>query len=192
MQKTLYLICFAFLFAACQSNNAPDNGANTETEAPSPTLPSTISTTEMRAALGISNVVPGQGIEAAIENATKKIVKGTVENGEGTFDVYKIIDDDGQELANIYCIENDAMVEVPQSVQITSSRIATPEGLKVGDSYEKMQATYSDFSISGSEIEGWTYAKVGDVYIRVSAYNPIPDSVSVAPDDVLVFIEFEL
>ncbi|MEM6377730.1 MAG: hypothetical protein AAF705_05935 [Bacteroidota bacterium] len=192
MQKTLFLMCFVFFLAACQSNNSNEDTANTEIEAPLPNLPSTISTTEMRAALGITNMVPGQGIEAAIENATKKIVKGTVENGEGIFDVYKIMDDDGEELANIYCIENDAMIEVPQSVQITSNRIATPEGLKVGDSYEKMQATYSDFTISGSEIEGWTYARLGEVYIRVSAYNPIPDSVSVAPDDKVVFIEFEL
>lgn len=192
MQKILFFISLCLFFTACQPNTQSNEEAAVETEVPAPELPSNISTASMRLALGLARVVRGQGIDAAIERAGKKIVKGIVENGEGTFDVYKIMDDDGEELANIYCIENDELVEVPVSVQITSPRIATPEGIQVGDSYEKLQATYSGFTVTGSEIEGWTYAKIGDVYMRLSAYNPNPSSVSVAPDDQVVFIEFDL
>lgn len=192
MQKSLFFICLCFFLVACQSNTSSNEESTTETEAPAPVLPNNISTTAMRTALGISELVPGQSIQALMEKASKKIVKGVVENGEGSFDVYKIMDDDGEELANIYCDENDELVEVPGSVQITSNRIATPEGIRVGDSYEKLQATYRDFKVTGSEIEGWTYARIGDVYIRLSAYNPAPPAVSVAPDDQVVFIEFDL
>lgn len=192
MQKNLLFICLCFLLAACQSNSSSNEESTAETEVATPVLPDNISTTAMRTALGLTNIVPGQGIDAMIENADKQIVKGIVENGEGSFDVYKIMDEDGEELANIYCIENDELVEVPQSVQITSNRIATPEGIRVGDSYEKLQATYRDFKVTGSEIEGWTYAQIGDVYMRLSAYNPAPPTVSVAPDDEVVFIEFDL
>lgn len=192
MQKSLFFIYLCLFLAACQSNTQSNEEVATETEVEAPVLPDNITTTSMRAALGISNIVPGQGIDATIENADKQIVKGVVENGEGSFDVYKIMDGDGEELANIYCIENDELVEVPHSVQITSNRIATPEGIRVGDSYEKLQATYRDFKVTGSEIEGWTYAQIGDVYMRLSAYNPAPPAVSVAPDDEVVFIEFDL
>lgn len=192
MQKNLIFIGLCLFFVACQANTTSKEEATSEVEAPAPQLPNNISTTAMRSALGISEIVPGQGIQALIEKAGKKIVKGIVENGEGSFEVYKILDDDGEELANIYCIENDELVEVPQSIQITSNRIATPEGIRVGDVYEKLQATYRDFTVTGSEIEGWTYARIGDVYIRLSAYNPAPPAVSVAPDDQVVFIEFDL
>lgn len=192
MQKSLFFIGLCSFLVACQSNTSSNEASTAETEVSVPALPNNVSTTAMRSVLGISEIVPGQGIQALIEKAGKKIVKGVVESGEGSFDVYKIMDDDGQELANIYCIENDALVEVPQSVQITSNRIATPEGIRVGDTYEKLQATYRDFTVTGSEIEGWTYARIGDVYIRLSAYNPAPPAVSVAPDDQVVFIEFDL
>ena len=112
MQRILLFIGLCVAFTACQSNTQSNEETAVETEVPAPELPSNISTASMRLALGLARVVRGQGIDAAIERAGKKIVKGIVENGEGTFDVYKIMADDGEELANIYCIENESKNKV--------------------------------------------------------------------------------
>lgn len=187
----LFLLLSVLFFSACQPKNETDENTETlveETVSPSASL----SPQYFLPKLGIEKGNKDQGIQMYIQAASKEIKHGQVTNGEGIFDVYKIYEKDGTELAHIYCIQNDAMMEIPHYIEIVSPTIPTPEGLKVGDNFAKVQELYGDVPLVGSEIEGWTHAYVGSVELRLSSYNPTVKGATAEPDDEVLSIAFFL
>jgi hypothetical protein len=188
----LFIALFAFLFSACQPKaQTPENNTDTAVqEQPAP--PAKLNRDYFLPMLGLDNRYKDQGISAYINAASSRIVPGQIQNGEGLFYVYKIFGDDDTELAHIFCIENDAMVEIPHYIEIISPKISTPKGIKVGDSYAKLVETYGEVTLIGSEMEGRTHAYVEEVQMRISAYNPEIKGATAEPDDTILSIAFFL
>lgn len=182
MKYTLTLFSLLAFFA-CQgpANEPADIGQAAEKKME-------INTQPMLEALGLGGVEMRMPISEVIETSGASIERGTVENGEGLFDVYKVRNNEGEELANLYYVEQEDGQEILFDIEITSPRIATPEGVRVGDPLSKLRKYYEDIEITGSEIEGWTYATVGNVAFRLQAYNPDPQQVSVEETDEILLI----
>lgn len=177
------------LLSACQTEKPVEETTTPET--PPKTSVAKVSTIDIQSmmdAVGLSGIETRSPMTEVIEKATQKIERGTVENGEGIFDVYKIMDEQGEELATLHYVEGENGDEILFDIEITSDQVATPEGIRVGDPLSKLRSVYDNIEISGSEIEGWTHAHVGDVAFRLESYNPNPNQVSVKESDKILYI----
>lgn len=180
------ILLSTFLLGACQPNvQTTDSNTTTAVQTP-PASPDQLTGDYFLPVLGIDKRYKDQGMQALIQAATRPIRPATIINGEGQFPVYQILDENEMVLANIYYIQNDAMMDIPHFVEIVSSTITTPEGIKVGDTYGKLVETYGDLPLTGSEIEGWTHAYLGELQLRIDAYNPeIKNATAESGDEIL-------
>lgn len=188
----IFVLVSVFLFGACQPNaqtTEETNQAPTQQPAPSPDQ---LSGDYFLPMLGLDKRYKDMGMQEFTKAASRPIRPGTVINGEGQFPVYQIFDENDMVLANIYYIQNDAMQDIPHFVEIVSSTITTPEGIKVGDTYGKLTETYGDLALTGSEIEGWTHAYLGELQLRIDAYNPEIKGATAEPGDEILGIGFFL
>lgn len=189
----IFVTLAALLLWACQPNaqttETNNNKPTTQKAAPSPEQ---LNGDYFLPMLGLDKRYKDQGMQEFTKAATRPIRPGTVINGEGQFPVYQVFDENDMVLANIYYIQNDALLNIPHFVDIVSSRITTPEGIKVGDSYGKLVETYGELPLTGSEIEGWTHAYLGELQLRIDAYNPEVKGATAEPDDEILGIGFFL
>jgi len=188
MRFFLFIVGFSLL-SACQTEKTSEE--NTSTPPSTETASSKVSTIDVQAmmdALGLAGIEMRTSMAEVLEKASQKIERGSVENGEGLFDVYKVLNEQGAELANLYYVEGEDGTEILFDIEITSDQIATPEGIRVGDPLSKLRDVYDNIKITGSEIEGWTHAQVGKVAFRLDAYNPNPEQVSVQESDKVLHI----
>ncbi len=85
--------------------------------------------------------------------------------GEGDFDIYKILSEEGIHLANIYPNpQNEALVG---QIEIITPLAVTKAGIKIGDSYATLLKKAGAVEVHGSEIEGRTYAAHQDIFYKL-------------------------
>lgn len=187
-----YLLLPAFLLGACQPNAQTTEETSTNTvQQPAPS-PEQLNGDYFLPMLGIDKRYKDMGMQEFIKAASRPTRPGTVINGEGQFPVYQVFDGNDQVLANIYYIQNDALQDIPHFIEIVSPTLTTPEGIKVGDTYGKLVETYGDLPLTGSEIEGWTHAYLGELQLRINAYNPEIKGATAEPGDEILAIGFFL
>lgn len=112
--------------------------------------------------MGIS---PGDKIVNHLEVLTKTQMK----TAEGTFDIYAI--DAAPSTTTAYCLPDPNNKEIIGNIVITSSPAVTNDGIQVGSSYGDLLAKYSDLKVHGSESEGRTFAKIGNLSFRLDTPN---------------------
>ena len=116
-----------------------------------------------------SRGVYGIQVGDTFEEGSDRLEAGTLENGEGTFDVHYILARDGQRLGYFMpALEDPARVG---DITITSPEAATEAGIRVGDPFSKLQIAYPNMRINGSEVESRTYAFVDDYAFRLDTAN---------------------
>ena len=114
---------------------------------------------------GFYGIVCGQ----AIGNFSQKLVKGKLETGEGSFEVYYITAPGGQQLG--YVLPHSHEEAKVGTIVITSSLAHTPEDIKVGSTFWDLQSRIPGIEVHGSELEGRTTASVGNREFLLDAYH---------------------
>lgn len=125
---------------------ADDADKEDETEAP-PVL----------TAKGINGIESGASIEALVGKGA--LVKGVLENGEGTFEIWDIMDETHGKIG--YVMEHPMEKGKVGGISITSDKVETGDGLRVGSTWANIVGKFPDTQVYGSEIEGRTSAVVG-------------------------------
>ncbi len=143
--------------SAQDSTNIVERPANDTSEEASESIIELI--IHENAFLGIS---PGD----PVSKHQSKTRKSVIENGEGSFDVYLILDEDGNELGFFDALLIDEEEEVGL-ITVTTEEARTAEGVRVGMTYSELARLLDDFTVYGSEIEGRVHVDYGNYYFLI-------------------------
>jgi hypothetical protein len=94
---------------------------------------------------------------------------GVLQTGEGDFDVHYIDSAEGDELGYVMADPRDE--GTIGNIFITSPKVVTEEGIRVGMSFSDLQEKIMALEVHGSEIEGRTYASGDGLSFRLDAGN---------------------
>ena len=94
---------------------------------------------------------------------------GVLQTGEGDFDVHYIDSAEGDELGYVMADPRDE--NTIGNIYITSTKVVTEKGIRVGMSFSELQEKMGELEVHGSEIEGRTYANSGGLSFRLDAEN---------------------
>ena len=118
-----------------------------------------------------------------ITDAGDRLQRATRNDGEGTFTVYRILGDEGEEIG--YVVPSVADSTRIGDIHVTARTAATEGDIRVGHSYARLRIAYPALEVRGSEIEGRTFAYTKNKAFRLadftSSQNDI-DEGSVPPD----------
>lgn len=81
---------------------------------------------------------------------------GVLQTGEGDFDVHYIDSAEGDELGYVMADPRDE--NTIGNIYVTSPKVVTEKGIRVGMSYAELQEKMGRLEVHGSEIEGYTHA----------------------------------
>lgn len=112
----------------------------------------------------VLNLKPGMLISDA-----DKLQKEVMQTGEGDFDIYPLTDENGNRLG--YILPDPRDEKKIGSIHITSDKLTTPAGIRVGDSFSKLEKVMGEVVVHGSEIEGRTMAQFGNMVFRLDTQN---------------------
>ena len=100
----------------------------------------------------IFDLSPGQPLAPALD----RLRRGTLRTGEGNFKVYHIKDKQGEEVG--YVMPDPLDESLIGDIYITSDRVVTEQGVRVGYTYGELVERLGALEVHGSEIEGSTSA----------------------------------
>lgn len=89
--------------------------------------------------------------------------------GEGSFDIYQILDDNKKRLGYFLLDPNDKTLV--GNIIINTSFPKTAQNISVGNTFAELRKAQTKLTVHGSEIEGRTYAKSGNLSYRLDAAN---------------------
>ncbi|SEQ89629.1 hypothetical protein [Neolewinella agarilytica] len=195
--KVIFLFPLLFLFSAC-GGDAPEtmddrtseegtgeailedpNGDNTDNYAIDNEDPYLISTD------GLLGMTPGK----LLADFSAGLREGKLDTPEGEFDVLYIDGAEGEELG--YLVPEPRDERMIGEITITSSKVVTAPGLRVGNTFAELQERLAgDLEVYGSEVEGRTYAVSDGVWYRLDAGNWMQDvdQGSIPPDTKVIEI----
>ncbi|NJL14072.1 MAG: hypothetical protein HC913_14410 [Microscillaceae bacterium] len=110
----------------------------------------------------------GDNLDALKKDKPDSFREDVVETGEGSFDVVKILDENGDALADIHFQSEENNVNL---VEIYSEKAFTIDGLKIGKSFKDILKIYPDALPHGSEIEGQVNVEADGIYYRLDERN---------------------
>ena len=94
--------------------------------------------------------------------------KEVLKTGEGNFDIYRIKNKEGSLAYLMPDPRDEALVG---NIIIDSPKAKTKDGFQVGSTLADLTKKYPNLEIHGSEIEGRTYANIGNLSYRLDAAN---------------------
>lgn len=97
------------------------------------------------------------------------IQKETLQTGEGSFEVYRIKDFNNNPVGHLDPHPKDE--SLVGDITVESPKAVTEAGIKIGDTFKDLQAKAKNIAVHGSEIEGRTYATVGNIAYRLDMAN---------------------
>jgi len=107
----------------------------------------------------------GIEVQRPLADYADKLSKTTTENGEGTFEVYEIKNDEGEVLAQVH---PDPMDEaLVGDIIILNEKVITDKGVKIGTTFEELKAKFNDYKVHGSEIESRVHFYQGNHAYRL-------------------------
>ncbi|MFK8163373.1 MAG: hypothetical protein AB8H12_13000 [Lewinella sp.] len=92
-----------------------------------------------------------------------------LQTGEGDFDVHYIDSAEGDELGYVMADPRDE--GTIGNIYITSPKVVTEKGVRVGMSYSALTEKMGQLEVHGSEIEGYTFANTEGMAFRLDAGN---------------------
>ncbi len=121
-----------------------------------------------------------------IVDQKKHLVRGYIDLGEGRLLVQKLLDDKGGSLGYVMPrLGNNSLVG---DITITSNKVLTEHGIRIGDTYSKLKEASNNLKVDGSNSEGRTYATADGVAYRLgtSALNSETTITEIVIKDILV------
>ncbi|MFK7806726.1 MAG: hypothetical protein AB8F74_02895 [Saprospiraceae bacterium] len=112
-----------------------------------------------------SGISPGD----PIANYPEVLKKDKLKNGEGGFEIFRIINEGSNITA--YTIPDTKNKILVGDIYIVSAGAKTEDGIEVGNTYSDLLAKYPSLEVHGSEIEGRTYAKHDGLSYRLDTPN---------------------
>ncbi len=98
----------------------------------------------------------GQAINSI---SIRRVRRATLATGEGDFDVYDILAEGGEWLG--YFLPDPVDSTRVGDLAVVSRDAVTPEGIRVGWTYDEVRAVLDSFEVHGSEIESRTHVQYG-------------------------------
>ncbi|WP_020538619.1 DUF5991 domain-containing protein [Lewinella cohaerens] len=95
--------------------------------------------------------------------------KDMLETGEGDFEIYQILDQQGTAIGYLHPDPNDE--QLVGMIVVTSPEAKTEDGLSVGMTLGDLREKLTGYEIHGSEIEGYTAAYHGPFSYQLDSYN---------------------
>lgn len=167
----LFLLAISSLMSCGADTASSDTAAEeTTTENVATESPTTTATTDsplLIKANSYQGITPGDAIAQHQATLQKDILK----TGEGNFDIYRIkatageaqfvgfLDPDPMDESKV----GDIIIDVPEA--------QTEAGIQVGDTFKDLKEKVPNIEVHGSEIEGRTYAKAGQLSYRLDVAN---------------------
>ncbi len=152
----ILMALLVFAFVACNNQNTEtaisksDKTAAANTEIPKgKALPNML----VISAMSYRGITPGSEIATHKAYTEKSIIK----TGEGTFEVYKIKDYKDGFVG--YFLPNPQDETRVGDIVVDVAAAKTLQGIRVGDSFQKLRETVPGLAVHGSEIESRTYAQ---------------------------------
>jgi hypothetical protein len=127
-----------------------------------------ISTTQTQMLIG-QNSFRGIQLGDMISKHSEYIQKTKLKTGEGTFDAYEIKDFDNNPAG--YILPDPKNKDLVGDITVTSPKAQTAEGIKIGSTFQELQKVFPGIEVHGSEIEGRTHARVGNLSYRLDVAN---------------------
>lgn len=113
----------------------------------------------------INGVQPGMRI-AELQHL---LVRGKIKTGDGIMEVQRIRDDKGGPMG--YLVSRIGNSDLVGEITLTSKKVLTPDGIRIGDTYAQLKESVEDLEIHGSEIEGRVYASNKSLAYRLDIVN---------------------
>ncbi|WP_303317327.1 hypothetical protein Q4Q34_01400 [Flavivirga abyssicola] len=112
----------------------------------------------------------GFKIGGEIDSKSKYLKKSVQKNGEGSFNGYILLNDNGDEIGFIFPkYDNKKIINM---IEISSSKYKTKEGISIGSTYQDLKNHYPNIETHGSEIESRTTSKTGNLsFLLDIAFN---------------------
>jgi hypothetical protein len=98
------------------------------------------------------------------EKVPEGLEKSVLKTPDGDFDIYLIKDENGTQLGHILTHGDELEIG---NITVTSPKAITPQGFRVGMTFNELQKKYPNLEVHGSETEGYTYAKVEDIFYNL-------------------------
>jgi hypothetical protein len=110
-------------------------------------------------------LIPGGSLAEFIDGLRSDVLR----TGEGDFDVHYIDSAEGDELGYVMADPRDE--GTIGNIFITSTKVVTEKGVRVGMSYSELVEKMGELEVHGSEIEGQTYANSEGLAFRLDTGN---------------------
>ncbi|SCY01611.1 hypothetical protein SAMN05192588_0745 [Nonlabens sp. Hel1_33_55] len=114
-----------------------------------------------------------------------QLVEDVLETGDGTFDIYKLVDSFDNELAYFY-YESDVI----GTIEIIHSGGVPDAMIRPGLTYEELRNTYDNPIAYGSAIEARVFVHEGDVGFRMDTSYGIAEPIDLEDDTEILYIQF--
>jgi len=111
------------------------------------------------------------GVKAGMDilNLRKELVRAKINVGGSRILVYRIIDDKGGALG--YVTPRIGNTDLVGDITLTSNKVLSQDGIRIGDKFEKLWKMESDLKITKADTNGKTYVQLHDLLYRIDVDN---------------------
>ncbi|KQC33698.1 hypothetical protein AAU57_10435 [Nonlabens sp. YIK11] len=113
------------------------------------------------------------------------VVQDILETGDGTFDIYKLVDEYDNELAYFY-FESDVI----STIEIVHPGGVPDAMIRPGLTFEKLRKTYENPVAYGSEIEARVFVQEDGVSFRMDTSYGVYEPIDLEDDIEILYIQF--
>lgn len=104
-----------------------------------------------------------------IAKHSSSLIKEEMRNGEGSFEIYRIKNQNEKIVGYLSASPKDA--SKVGSITIESPTAKTIEGIHLGSTFSELRTAYPTLKVHGSEIESRTYATIQNYSFRINTPN---------------------
>ncbi|MEZ7498169.1 hypothetical protein QO200_05390 [Flavobacterium sp. Arc3] len=163
-----FILVMAFtVFSSCKEKDQKQETTpeQMEQESSKDYIAADLQNGEINTNLITENGFMGFEIGDKIDPKSKYLKKSVQRNGEGSFDGYAILDNDGDEIGFIFPkYENKEDIGM---IEISSPKFKTKNGIGVSSTYQDLMKTYPTIETHGSEIESRTNSTIGNMSFQL-------------------------
>lgn len=107
-------------------------------------------------------------IATPISDYPKQLKEGVLENGEGSFPGYDLLDENQEKIGFVFAKHDDE--SLVGQIEVYSPLYKTKEGIGINSTFADLKKAYPTAETHGSEIESRTSTEVGGLSFRLDAY----------------------
>lgn len=173
MNRIIIFFCIGLL--GLLSCNEPTPAAETNKDNKGDKIDSTTVTKEETTNLSSDNkfLITESGLSfitigGAISDYSKHLKESVLENGEGSFPGYDLLDENQETIGFVFAKHDDE--NLVGQIEIYSPLYKTKEGIGINSTFADLKMAYPEGKTYGSEIESRTSMEVGELSFRLDVY----------------------